>query len=545
MSTTQSHIQTGSQTAFNFNPPQRLTQINARQEVIRQPGVPQLPQMNFAQNRQQPEQHGQPPMGILSNNNNNPPMNIIGNGQQGNTSQLNQARYQQQLQQAEQHRQQQRMLQQAQNAQSSNTSGAGTSGPPMAGLGPNQMGFPGNMIQQQPGNNLAVRRVQSQPQSLNQLGAHLQMGGGAMHPGPQGGGTMAMSMNAQTSMPAQLRQAAQQQINSIRMQQMPGQGQGHMSPEIAMGMRPQSNPGMPQNGQRSASAQAPNMSSQQPGLPSGMQPNNFPISMSHPHQQSQTTSPSPRLGSHSQPHTPASINMANPGQPHRSQSDLFFPNPQFSQGIPNNPGRTNNSQFPFVPSSSPPNHHGDMPQPMTTLGSNNRQAGFPTPAQQLQSGEVYNYNMPPPQSNIPPRPPSNNSHPALNQQSPHHMSPQQQDLLVGHTPQRPQSQPQNQSGRPPSQSGLSNTPRTSHSQLPGHTGLLPAGRMPSLSQQSVSQAMNQPHSASGHPLPIAPRPPQPLSAVAGPSSAPSAAFPSSEGGPPQALPGVPQRAGNV
>jgi len=366
---------------------------------------------------------------------------------------------------------------------------------------------------------------------------------------------MAMGMNAQTSMPAQLRQATQQQqINNLRM---PGQGPGHMSPEVAMAMRQQGNPGMPQNGQRSASAQAPVMNSQPPGLPqshpAAVQPSNFAASMSHPNQQSQTTSPSPRLGSRSQPHTPASIANSGQPQPHlnRSQGDMFnFQNPQFPQGMPNNPGRANNSQFPFVPSSaSPPNHHGDMPQPMGTLGSNNRPGGFPTPAQQLQSGEGYNgnFSMPPPQSGIPPRPPSiNNSHPPLpqhQQQSPHHLSPQQQDHLVGHPPQRPQSQPQNQPGRPPSQSGLSNTPHTSHSQLPGHTGILSGGRIPPLSQQSGPQAPHQPQSS--HPLPIAPRPPQPVSAVAGPSSVTSTAFPSSEGGPSQGQPGGSQRPANM
>jgi hypothetical protein len=552
MSTTQSHVQTGPQNAFNFNPQQRLTQMNARPDAIRQPGVPQMPHMgmNFMQNRQQSEQHGQPPMGMLANNN-NPPMNILGGGPPGNNStQGTQARYQQQYQQAEQQRQQQQLLQQAQNAQSSNPSVGGTSGPPISGLGPNQIGFPGNMIQQQTGNNPQVRRAQSQPQPLNQLTGHLQMGGGAMHPNQQGGGAMPMGMNAQTSMPAQLRAAQQHQMNS-RIQQMPGQGQGQMSSEMAMAMRQPGNPGMAQNGQRSASAQTPLMNGQQPGLPqalpSGMQPSNFPSSMSHPHQQqSQTTSPSPRLGSRSQPHTPAIMNMANPGQLqpnlNRSQSDMFnFQTPQFPQGIPSNAGRTNNTQFPFVPSStSPPNHHGDMPQQMSALGSNNRPGGFPTPAQQLQS-EVYNgqFNMAPPQSNITPRPPSNNaSHPPQvqhQQQSPHHMSPQQ-DHLAGHPLQRPQSQPQNPSGRPPSQSGPPSTPRTSQSQLPGHAGLLPTGRMPSLPQQGGPQALQ---SASGHPLPIAPRPPQP---VAGPSSTTSATFPPSEGGPPQ---GQPQRPGNM
>lgn len=563
MSTTQSHVQTGPQSTFNFNPSQRLTQMNARPEVIRQPGVPQLPQMgiNFMQNRQQPEQHGQPPMGMLSNN--PPAMNILGGGPSSNNNPVQltpQQRYQQQIQQADQQRQQQRLLQQARNAQSANAPGGSTSGPPMGGLGPDQMGFPGNMLQQQPGNNPQVRRVQSHPQPLNQSATHLQMSGGAMHLGSQGGGAIAMGMNAQTSMPAQLRQAAQQhQMNNLRMQQM--SGQGHISPEMAMAMRQPGNPGIPQNGQRSISAQAQVMNGQQPGLvqshPTGMQPNNFSNPMSHPHQPSQTTSPSPRLGSRSQPQTPANMNMPNPGQPppnaNRPQGDMFnFQNPQFPQVLPNNAGRTNNSQFPFVPSSaSPPNHHSDMPQSMGALGANNRPGGFLTPAQQLQSGDNYNgFNMPPPQSNVPPRPPSNNnSHPPLphhQQQSPHHLSPQQQDHLAGHPPQRPQSQPQNPSGRPPSQSGPSNTPRTSHAQLPSHAAHLTGGRIVPLSQQGGPQTLHQPQSASGHPLPIAPRPPpQVVSAAVGPSSATSTVFPPSEGGPSQGQPGGPQRSSNM
>jgi len=549
MSTTQSHIQTGAQSTFNFNSSQPLTQMNARLDVIRQPGVPQVPQMamNFIGGRQQSEQHGQPPMAIISGNNNNPPMNILGGGPPGNNSPAQPQRYHQQMQQAEQHRRHQALLQQSQNAQSMNSSGGGTTAPPMGGPGPNQMGFPNNMLQQQPGNNSQVRRVSSQPQPLNQSVGHLQMGGGAMHPGPPGGGAMPMGMNAQTSMPAQLRQATQQQqMNSLRMQP----GQGHMSPDMAMRS---GNSGISQNGQRSASAQAPIMNSQQPGFAqahsAGMQPNTFPNPMSHSHQPSQTTSPSPRLGSRSQPQTPANMNIVNPGQQQpltsRSQGDMInFQTPQFPQGVPNNAVRVNNPQFSYVPSSaSPPNRHGDMQlQGMASSVSNSRPGGFPTPAQQLQSGEGFNghFNMPPPQSNIPPRPPSNNNSHA----PPHHLSPQQQDHLTGHSPQRPQSQPQNQSGRPPSQSGPSNTPRTSHAQLPGHPGNPSAGRIPLLSQQGGPQGI-QSHSASGHPLPIAPRPPQTAPTVSGPSSAASAAFLPSEGGPSQGQPGGPQRSGNM
>lgn len=530
--------------------------MNPRADGNRQPGI-QLPQMavggqgHFMQNRQQQEQHGAPPMARLQNTNNSP-MGMLGGQQNGNPAQVAQ-RQQQHMTQLNQQHQQQLMLQQAQHAQQTmNPAGGGAPGPHMGAVGPNQMsniGFNVNMMGQQSTNNAQVRRVQSQPQPLNQAGGLMPLGGDGMHHNQQGGSQMVM--NPQNGMPNHMRQ--QRMSNQGQGQGMTqGQGlvQSQMSPDVALAMRQQQgNQGFPQNGQRSNSAQAHVMDriSQAPGVPQPHQPG---VQTSHqphhfPTRQPQTTSPSPRPGTRSQPQTPSNMNMPNPGQPQPSMSrppqDLFNFQTQFQPGVSSNIGRPNGDQF-LVPSSSPPHPQGDNSQPMT--GLHNRGL-FPTPAQQVQIiSEVpgNHFGMPRPPSNIPPRPPSNhNHHPSLpqHQQQPHHPSPQP-DFLAGHPP-RPQSQPQAIPGRPPSQPVLASTPRTPQAQLPGQSGAL-GGRIPSLSQlpqPGGSQAIPLHHSASGHQLPIAPRPPQPPLTTVGSSPA-NTSLPSE--GPSQVPGGIPRPA---
>ncbi|KAF7964420.1 hypothetical protein HWV62_8251, partial [Athelia sp. TMB] len=194
-----------------------------------------------------------------------------------------------------------------------------------------------------------------------------------------------------------------------------------------------------------------------------------------------------------------------------SQGELFnFPGQQFPQVPPGNVGRVN-PPFPFVPSSSPSNH-GDMP--LMSTPAHNRSGGYQmTPAQQLQQNGSENFGsshfgMPPPNvANVPPRPPSNLSGtPGPQHQPIHHASPG--DHM---SPQRQQSQPP----RPPSQSG---TPRNPQPQLPPTAG-------------RAGPPMIQPQSASGHPLPIAPRPPQPVPPIAGPSGLTAAPLMGAEGQP--------------
>lgn len=522
MSTTQSHVQTGSQN-FNFNPQQRLTQMNARQDVgaMRQPVMPQMAGgggvgAHFLPNG------GQPPMSqILQNAAGNPPMSVLGGGSggpQGPNPGLNQNQRMQQMQHQAHQRQ---LMQQAQAAQVINGTGVGTSGPHMGRGGPNQMGnmgFPGNMMQQAApqGNNPSVRRVQSQPQPLNQQAMHQGQAGGG---GGGSGGMMGMGgPNPQGGMPGHMRQAAQpgqgpqppmQHMQSIPHEMLMRQG-------IPSGMQQP-----PPGGQRSTSAQAQLMQGFPQGPQPGMQANNYPPQQQHSH----TTSPSPRPGQRSQPQTPANVNIPGQGQPqpnaNRSQADIF--NFQQPNGIfPPNSNRQNNSQFPFVPSTSPPHPQGgemgSLSNPPGSAG--NREPLFSTPAQQLQNGgdrsNSSQFNMAPP--NIPQRPPSNQSqHPLLHQhqQPPQHSSPPQQDFL-GQMQQRPQSQPQGQPGRPPSSQA---TPRTAQQQLPGH-----GGRMPPLSQPpGQSGGPQQPQG-----VPIAPRPPQ-QPPVAGPSSVPTAMSPPDSG----------------
>lgn len=520
MSTTQSQMHPGSQ-AFNFNPTPTLTQMNLRQDGMRQSGggAPQLTQggingqQHFMPNRQQQPELGQSPMGMLANNNvsNNLPMNMLGGGQPTNPQMGNQ---QQQMQMQALHRQRQAtLLHQARDAQNQNP-GGGASGQPMAGLGGNNqmnsMPFQ-NMMQSSPMNQQQLRRVASQPQLPNQAPMqHMQMPGGGVHAQQgQGGMQIPMGMNPTNSMPGQIRQ----QMN-LRQQ-----GQADLAG------RQQGNPTMGQDiQQQRRDSQIMGGLLQQPGLPQphtpGMPPNGFPTPMGHTQH---TMSPSPRLLPGSQPQTPATMNMANPaqGQPgmRNSQGELFnFGNQPFPQGVPGN------ARGPFPPSASPSNH-GDMPAMMGTP-TNNRPGFQMTPAQQLQNGSssdggFHFGSMHPPPNNAPPRPPSNLSNTPIPQHQPvqpmHHSSPS--DHM---SPQRPQSQPHGPPGRPPSQSGLAGTPRNVQVGLPPA-----AGRAPPLAQ--APPGVHQPQSASGHPLPIAPRPPPQVAPISGPSVLPTAPLGVTEG----------------
>lgn len=398
---------------------------------------------------------------------------------------------------------------------------------------------------QQPGNNVGVRRVASQPQPLNQSSGHL-----GMQPGASG---MNMGMNPQTSMPAQLRQVQQQQhqhqhqhqqMNMRLQQHQPSQS--HIPPEIAMALR-QGNANLSQSVARTASAQAqllgnltqpPTLTQAHAGGIQSSHQNNFQNSIPLPlqHQQPQISS-SPRPGSHSQTHTPSNMSMNNQGHPQNTTNRnqitpdtamfMNFQNPPFSQ-TPHTTGRLppNNAQFPFVPSSTSPSQHGDIPQSISSglgnsIGSGNRVGFHPTPAQQFeqmqQTSANYDshFNISPPQSNIPPRPPSHNNHqppgplPQQQQQS------QQHDHMA-HLSQRPQSEPTTQPGMPQSQPDPSHTPRVSQPPLP--TNHLSSGRIPTFSQsQHGGSPSHQPQlSGSGHPLPVNSR--ASLSAASGSSS---------------------------
>jgi hypothetical protein len=410
-------------------------------------------------------------------------------------------------------------MQQVQNSQ------VATSGSPqtshMAGL--QNIGFPTGMMQP-PGNN-QVRRVTP----LNSSGGSM----GGMHPGQQGIGGVTMGMNPQTSMPAQLRQAAaqQHQLSNLRLQQqhqmIPGQ---QMSSEMIV----QRNAG---NGVRTNSAQAQLMNSlpqsQQP-LPGGIQQshsqNNFQNAIPHQHPQ-QHISPPPRPPSHpqTQPSASVAMNMAGPSQSPGSRGQLpqdpaMFMNFQNEPKVQHGGNRIppNGAQFSFVPSSTPPIQHSgaEMSRPMTSGASTASRGPFHmTPAQQyeqMQHGNEFSthLSMPPPQHR-PPRPPSHdNNHP--HQQLQH--SPPNSDSSA--PPPRPQSQPQSQTGRPPSQSGSLHTTRNSQVQLtPNHGGVL----------QQRTGPPQLPDTQPSHP-------PRPL--AIGPSATGPIVGPTNEPGAPQTTTGV-------
>ncbi|KAH7888142.1 LIM-domain binding protein-domain-containing protein [Phlebopus sp. FC_14] len=500
--------------------------------MIRQQSMPQLSQVqmnpppHFLPGQQQPVQQQQPPNHVaLMQNANNPPMGLLGGGAQNNANALQAAaRHQMSLD-----RRQQNAMQQGQNPQI-NASTAAANMSHMASLGhtPLQaMGFSANMMQ--PGaNGVQVRRVQSHPQGINQSVGHVP----SMHPGQQVVNGVNMAMNPQVNIPPHMRQAAQQPM----MPRMPASMPGSMSPDL-MGRQGNAG-GVPQNSLRAPSAQLMNSLSQPSGMPQGglqqsIPQNSFPQSVPHPHHTPSLTSSSPRPVGHPQQHPAANMMMGTPGssQPasrtmsHGDNAFMGIPNHQFpsnmvpgSNRIPNN-----NPSFPFVPP-IPQNDALEMPQsmgegPPNSSNSSVRPSFQPTPAQQfeqLQQNDNFGAQyVLPSQGNPPPtRPPSHpgatahtNSIPR--QIQPHQHSPHQSDPMAAHVqqqPQRPQSQPQGPPGRPPSQPGPSHTPRSSQSQLPPSSGLLPSTRITPHTQPQTS-----PHQQRQSPSvqqPIAPRPPQ-------------------------------------
>ncbi|KAJ7590602.1 LIM-domain binding protein-domain-containing protein [Mycena floridula] len=429
---------------------------------------------------------GQPQqMGI---NNPNAPMGMLGPGPQNPNGQ----RYPMQMNPNSNlhHHQQPRpmVMRPGQNGQPSNQ----MVGAHMAGLG--HMGFQNPGLPQGP---QMVRRVASQPQ-LNQ---------GAPHMGPMPQANMPMGMNAQTSMPAQLRAAQNQQAAQHQIRQL-----GQMPGEMGLGGMRQGNL---QNGGRPNQQQLMNSLSQPPSIQSPQ--NNFGP-MQH---QGPPLSSSPRPGSL----TP-NMTMGGPGPQSRHGDDFMYGgNPQFQAG-PSNPNRLSSSggSFPFVPvpSSTPPIPL-DMSQPMQPGMGNNQpgaqnRSGFPlTPAQQFEQMQHSNDNYPPfgiGHPTGPPRPPSN-SHQLPPQ---HHSSP---DPLY---PQRPLSaaRPNSQSGPPP-QPSRPTQPQAQANQV-GHV------RVPSMTQQPQSQ----------QPLPIAPRPPAPGAVGSLGSSPASSTTQSSSDQPPNGTVSVPR-----
>jgi hypothetical protein len=531
MSAIQSHtITEAEENSFNFPPQPRLTQMNVHPDILRQPGLSQLPSQmlslnphRFLPNQQQPGQQPQQQqhMGLLSNAaNSNPSVGMMAGAPPNNSVALQQYQLHMQPSNLQQVNQRRMLVPQSQQPQPMNQSNSASAS--HLGLTTSQLGFPDGIIHQS-GNNVPVRRAPSQPQLLNQPSSHL---GGAVN-------GMNMGMNPQTGMPAQLRQVATQQPQPQMNPRLQPQLQGQISPELAMALR-QGNAALSQNASRAAPSQAQILGSlsHPPALtqahlgaiPPSHHQNSAQNAVSLPHHQPQI-SHSPRPGSHPQTHTPSNMPIptqppsqaAVPRAPLTTDDALFmsFPNAQFQQTA-RLPG--NNGQFPFVPSSTPPAQHGDAPQSINAGLSNppgpNNRGGFQmTPAQgleQMQLGEAHgpHYKMHPAQSNAPPRSISHGSRHspetlALHQQAPpppHHPSPRPSDPMghIAHPP-RPQSQPLAQPARPPSQAGSSHTSHASQAQFPANA--LPPGRMPAHPQQQHGSSQQQPQlqfPVSGH-----------------------------------------------
>ncbi|KAJ7499433.1 LIM-domain binding protein-domain-containing protein [Mycena latifolia] len=376
----------------------------------------------------------------------------------------------------------------------------------LAGLGHNPqmqggMGFPPNMIPAPGG--MAGRRVASNPASLN--------------PG-LGGGLNSQMMQHQLNQQHQMHQQ-QQMLVARQQQQAHSVQQQRQQQQMEMAMMARQ-PGNPQNAGLVRTPSAGQQQQQlmhslsqpaslnQPPHPGGMPHNGFQNPVAPPPQ-----SASPRA------RTPVMAMPQGPSHPplNRAQmsSEDMFVNFQQNQYPPRNMGV--NGQFAFGTSPTPPlNMPDSFPPPVGTP----RTAGFPpTPAQQLmqQHGGTaengYPFGMAPP-----PRPLSNNQHPALQQQHsppqqpPQHHSPHHSDPMNAHPP-RPQSQPQPQPppGRPLSGAGPPHTPRPAQPPgLPTNPGLLPPGRLPPQQQQQQQQHPNlrpQSSGSSSHQQPIAPRPP--------------------------------------
>jgi hypothetical protein len=542
MSAIQSHtITEAEENSFNFPSQPRLTQMNVRPDMLRQQGLPssQMLSLNTPQFLPTQQQQGGQHIGLLpASSNPNPQMSMM--GRPPANSPTMQQQYQMQLQQ--QHTDNQRRLRLQHQTQGLSQSGAAPG--PHIGLGPPQI-FPGMM--QQVGSNVPVRRVASQPQSLNQSPNHLTGSVAGMNP----------TLNTQASM-GHLRQVSQQHANArIQQQQM----QGQISSEMAMALSRQGN--LMQQGVSRTPAQTqilgslsqpPALTQAHPGgIPSSHLQNAPQNAMSHPHPQPQLSA-SPRPGSHPSTSSsmPAPTQGSSQGTPNRVQlSDdpmfMNFPNTSFQSAQHNPRSQGNNNQFPFMPSSTPPIHHGDASQSIAPSLANpqgliNRGSFQVTPAQQLEqmqhTTENYgtHFKMHPSQSSIPQRQSPHSTHitpgPLPPPPPPIHPSPHQQDPMSHIAPQRPQSQPTAQPRRPPSQT---EQPHASQSQLPANT--LPPGRTPSLpqSQHGLSQPLNQPQlSASAHPPPMAHRSSLPNTSGST-TTVPSSALPLPEGGaiPPQ------------
>ena len=370
MSATQSHTEL--ENLFPFDPSQHVLPMSGRSDLLRQ-GMPQLPpnmlalnSSQFLPSQQQPGQPQQPQNSMsLLQNPGNPPQPIaamLGGQTAGSSALAAQQRYQMQLNTTNSSQRNQ-VLMHPRNAQAMATAASNAvQGTHINAMSHSQLqGMP--FMMPQGANNQQVRRVTSQSQGLNQLNA--------LHASQQALGGLAMGMNAQTSMPGQIRQATQhQQQQALRLQSQ----QMQIPSEMQMAIRQGANP-MPQTMTRSASAQAQLMGSLthpqsgltpgHQGLQSGHPQNNFPTSISLPQQHpAPQTSSSPRPGSHPPPRT-----IGTPGPTHGgvnrsqmpSENSMFmnFSNPQFSQ-MSHGAARisSNSAPFSFVPSSTPPGQHG-------------------------------------------------------------------------------------------------------------------------------------------------------------------------------------------
>ncbi|TFK56243.1 hypothetical protein OE88DRAFT_1652902 [Heliocybe sulcata] len=525
MSAIQSQIQTGTET-LGFDITQRSLPTNIRTDgMLRQTGIPHLPQnvmnMNAQHFMQQQQAHGQqplqqPPMGLLQNN--QQPMGMLAGAQPNvGPSQAN-PNYQLQMQQ-QALRKQPMMMQHGQGLPHQGGMAPGMNG--MVSSQMQNMGFPNAMMQQPQVPTAPIRRVISQPQGLNQGVAHMT----PMHTGQQG--PVGMGMNPQANL-AHMRQHSQpgQQMGM----RMPGQPQqpmsGPMNPEMAMRghMSTSMSPGVA----RAPSAGAPlipnGMQSQAMGQPhaAGLQQSlqnsfaNPPPMNNLPHSQPIASSP-PRPPSHQQNPMPGvmggnmsvasqSVNRGprvtpgpGPGGPDQMfmgmQNQGFPPNMQHN--VPRIP--QNNPQFPFAPSSTPQPPNQDLSQPMASglapPGPPGRPSFHPTPAQQyeqMQGTDAFSphMNMGPP--NTPARPPSQQQHmpqqhPQVPPQhhSPNRQSPHQPDPTNARIsqPLRPQSQPQQV--HHPTQPPVQRTPRMSQPPLPGNPA--PAPQQPQRIQPGVQQ----------------------------------------------------------
>ncbi|KAG7446022.1 uncharacterized protein BT62DRAFT_968891 [Guyanagaster necrorhizus] len=443
--------------------------VNVRPEMLRQPGMGQPPMMalnsgSFMQSPPQPGQQQQ--LGMPSST--VPPMGMLGGGPPNQNPSIQHQRYPMSVQQ--QHPSagptQRPMLMRPVQPMNPSAGGAHMS-----------INFGNNPVIQQQQQSIANRRV-----------SH----GQPLPPGANHIGSLPMGMNQQGNMPTQMRQPPQPHGQPQQPQMR--QPSGHMSPEMAMGMRSASgNPGLPQNVVRTGSAQLGMMNgipppAQSQSMQGGMQSshqNNFqsPVPLPLQHQTAQIP-PSPRPPSHPSSHTPAMNMGPGPSQPGMNRSQMppdnpmafidFSTPPQFSAQASSG----GNNQFPFVPSSTPPTQMGEMSRALPSNIANtppNRTAFQLTPAQQFeqmqqQGTENYNsFGMPPP-----PRPPSHNHHHApLPQSQPSSHPPSPSDNI--NTYPRPLSRPRSQSGRPSS----SHTPRITQSQLPSNPALAAGGRIPS------------------------------------------------------------------